>query len=189
MHSAMEHPEVVREYLTTECALGHMLGPFSEQDQRFLPQCHISRFSVIPKGHKTGRLGLITDLSYPLGESVNDGIEAELCFLVYTSIDRVARVAAGYQQGALLAKVDIEAAYCLIPAHPTDRPLQAISWERKLYIDPMLPFGLHSAPKLFNAVADALEWYLEKQGIRHIYHYLYDFIVVAPRTPLSALKH
>ena len=188
MHSAMEHPEVVREYLTTECALGRMLGPFSEQDQRFLPQCHISRFGVIPKGHNTGRWRLITDLSYPPGESVNDGIEAELCSLVYTSIDQVARVAAGYQQGALLAKVDIEAVYRLIPVHPADRPLQATSWEGKLYIDPMLPFGLRSAPKLFNAVADALEWYLEQQGIRHIYHYLDDFIVVGPPDSLECAK-
>ena len=143
---------------------------------------------MIPKGHNTGRWRLITDLSYPPGESVNDGIEAELCSLVYTSIDQVARVAAGYEQGALLAKVDIEAAYRrLIPVHPADRLLQATSWEGKLYINPMLPFGLRSAPKLFNAVADALEWYLEQQGICHIYHYFDDFIVVgAPDSPECA---
>lgn len=28
-------------------------------------------------------------------------------------------------KGALLAKVDIESAYCLIPAHPQEHPLQA----------------------------------------------------------------
>ena len=30
------------------------------------------------------------------------------------------------------------------------------------------------APKLFNAVADALEWCVARQGIQHIYHYLDD---------------
>ena len=48
----------------------------------------------------------------------------------------------------------------------------------------MLPFGLRSAPKIFNAVADALEWYVRHQGVRHIFHYLDDFIVVgSPGTP------
>ena len=32
-------------------------------------------------------------------------------------------------QGALIAKVDIELAYRLIPVHPHDRPLQAVQWD------------------------------------------------------------
>eukprot|EP00731_Ephydatia_muelleri_P032743 Em0024g287a len=42
----------------------------------------------------------------------------------------------------------------------------------------MLPFGLRSAPKIFNAVADALEWCLSTDGIRHVFHYLDDFVVL-----------
>ena len=79
-----------------------------------------------------------------------------------------------------MAKIDIESAYRLIPVHPMDRNLQAVEWEGKVYVDPMLPFGLRSAPKLFNAVADGLEWYLRRRGIQHVFHYLDDFIVVAP---------
>ena len=59
-------------------------------------------------------------------------------------------------------------AYRLIPAHPLDHPLQAVEWCGSIYIDPMLPFGLRSASKLFNAVADGLEWYLCQQGICHV---------------------
>ena len=29
-------------------------------------------------------------------------------------------------------------------------------WDSKLYIDTVLPFGLRSAPKIFNAIADAM---------------------------------
>ena len=50
----------------------------------------------------------------------------------------------------------------------------------QLYVDPMLPFGLRSAPKIFNALADGLEWHLRDQGICNIFHYLNDFIVVGP---------
>ena len=137
-----------------------------------------------PKGHNTGKWRLITDLSYLPGESVNDGISPELCSLTYISVDKVAEVATCYGEGALMAKVDIESAYRLIPVHPTDRPLQAMEWKGQVYVDPMLPFGLQSAPKLFNAIADALEWHLKQRGIQHIFHYLDDFVVVArPAAP------
>ena len=115
MGSAHQHPHVVLEYLRIKCNLGRMLGPF--QDPLQLPSV-ISRFGVIPKGHNTGKFRLITDLSFPLGQSVNDGIDPGLCSLVYTSVDEVASEAAIYGRGALLAKVDIEAAYRLIPCTP-----------------------------------------------------------------------
>ena len=64
--------------------------------------------------------------------------------------------------------------------HPQDRPLQAMRWEGQLYVDPMLPFGLRSSPKIFNAVADVLNWHLHQSGIPLIRHYLDDFIIIAP---------
>jgi hypothetical protein len=39
----------------------------------------------IPKGHNTGKWRLITDLSFPRGQSVNDGIEPDLCSICYIS--------------------------------------------------------------------------------------------------------
>lgn len=95
-------------------------------------------------------------------------------------MDDIAAVVALLGPSALLAKVDIESAYHLIPVHPQDRPLQAIQWDGRIYIDPMLPFGLRSAPKIFNAVADALNWYLQQSGIPIVFHYLDDFIIVGP---------
>ena len=56
-----------------------------------------------------------------------------------------------------------------------------------IYIDAMLPFGLRSAPKLFNAVADALEWCVRTQGVQLIFHYLDDFLLLgAPDSPQCA---
>ena len=45
-------------------------------------------------------------------------------------------------------------------------------------MDGMLPFGLSSAPKIFNSVADALEWCVSREGVEFIFHYLDDFAVV-----------
>ncbi len=66
----------------------------------------------------------------------------------------------------------------LVPVHPQDRLLQGVQWKGRVYVDPMLPFGLRSAPKIFNAIADALEWTLRQQGIRYCEHYLDDFILL-----------
>ena len=98
-------------------------------DRASSPPLHTNRFGVIPKGHN-----------------------ANLCS---TSVDAVAEIVAKLRRGALLAKIDVEAAYRLIPVHPQDRVLQAVQWENKIYVDPMLSFGLRSAPKAFNTRADA----------------------------------
>lgn len=55
-----------------------------------------------------------------------------------------------------------------------------MEWKGSIYVDPMLPFGLRSAPKIFNAVADALEWCLRLAGIEDIEHYLDDFVMLGP---------
>ena len=44
----------------------------------------------------------------------------------------------------------------------------------------MLPFGLRSAPKIFNAVADAFQWILQHQGVTQVLHYLDDYITIVP---------
>ena len=67
----------------------------------------------------------------------------------------------------------------MIPIHPEDRPLVGMTWEGALYVNPALPFGLRSAPKIFTSVADALEWCLRLEGLQQVYHYLDDFMIVA----------
>ena len=82
---------------------------------------------------------------------------------------------------SLLAKVDIEHAYRNIPIHPQDRHLLGMRWNNILYIDTVLPFGLRSAPKLFNAIADTLEWILLSRGVTHLHHYLDDVLTMGPK--------
>ena len=45
-------------------------------------------------------------------------------------------------------------------------------------IDTRLPFGLRSAPIIFTAVTDTLEWCIRAQEVKYIRHYLDDFITV-----------
>ena len=176
MASALDHPEVVRQYLARECSEGRVLGPL-DPDQ--FPTTHVSRFGVIPK-RTTGQWRLIVDLSSPEGGSVNDGIEEVICSLSYVSIDDAVRAIREKGRGAMLAKVDIRSAYRIVPVHPEDRWLLGMLWEGALYVDTALPFGLRSTPKIFTAVADAAEWIAKQQGVAGLFHYLDDFLIVAP---------
>ena len=123
------------------------------------------------------------DLSSPEGASVNDGIDSNLCSLKYATVDQAAELMLRLGRGALMAKVDIDQAYRRIPVHPDDRWLLGIRFEGATYMDTILPFGLRLAPKVFNAVADALEWICRRRGVINIMHYLDDFFTIGfPQT-------
>ena len=77
-----------------------------------------------------------------------------------------------------MAKVDIESAYRMVSVHPDDRTLLAVQWKGQLFFDTKLPFGLRSAPKIFLAIADALQWVFKQQGVTWVEHYLDDFITL-----------
>ena len=61
-------------------------------------------------------------------------------------------------RGCCMAKMDIKSAYRNIPVAPSDRPLLGFQWQENVFVDKVLPFGLHLAPIIFSAVADALLW-------------------------------
>ena len=108
----------------------------------------------------------------------DDGIRPDLCSLSYVSIDDAARVVVRVGRGALLAKIDIKSAYRIVGVHPEDRWLLGMLWDGGLYVDAALPFGLRSIPKIFTALADALEWAVCQTEVEVLLHYLDDFLLV-----------
>ena len=151
MKSAYDYMEIVSDYLATEMAKGRVAGPFPPS---VVLNAHVSRFGVIPKSHQPNKWRLIVDLSHPHRNSVNDGIQKDLCSMAYVSVDDAIREIITLGRGTLLAKIDIKSAFRLLPVHPADRHLLAMEWQGSLFIDTCLPFGLRSAPKLFNVMAD-----------------------------------
>ena len=117
-----------------------MIGPLAPET---VPFVQISPFGVIPKS-EPGKWRLIVDLSPPEGASVNDGISKELCSLSYVRVDDIVPVIHRLGRGTLLAKLDIQTAYHMVPVHPDDGQLLGIVWKGCIYIDTALPFGLRS---------------------------------------------
>ena len=164
MLSAEEQPQVVQAYLEKEVACGRVREVGTVVESKAMKvQC--SPFGVIPKKGKPGRWRLILDLSSPDGHSVNDGIPRELCGLSYMSVDDVIAEVLRSGRGSLLAKIDVQQAYRNVPVHPADRHLLGMQWQGRFYVDGALPFGLRSAPLLFTALGDALQWAMEREGV------------------------
>ena len=184
--SAIQHPKVIEEYLASEVSQNRVAGPFVKAT---IPDIHISRFGVIPKGHQPNKWRLIIDLSHPAGHSVNDGIAKHLCSLSYITVDTAISHIITLGPGTLLAKIDIKHAFRLLPVHPADRHILAMRWNNNIYIDTCLPFGLRSAPKLFNILADLLLWIVEAKGVSPILHYLDDFLILAPPSSDTCLNN
>ena len=176
MISARQHPDVVSDYLTQEVLLNRMVVIPPEQVPYI--HCHISPFGVIPKRGKPGKWRLIVDLSSPHNASVNDGIDKDMCSISYTTVDQIVEVLLSLGRGALMAKADIKQAYRIVPVHPDDRHLLSVQWEGQVLVDKVLPFGLRSAPLIFTALADALQWIMTRRGVYPVFHYLDDFITL-----------
>ena len=160
--------------------VGERASIFSKEEYAFTPDAipgvQINRFGVIPKPHQLGKWRLIVDLSHPEGRSVNDGISSDLCTLQYTRVDDVVRQLLQLGPGALMAKLDIKSTYRIVPVHPQDRFLLGMRWNDHIYVDRVLLFGLRSAPKIFSALADALEWIVKDHGVKRLWLYLDDYI-------------
>ena len=170
----IKYPTIISEYLQWEVQLGRIC-----KHEVKSPKIYLSPLGAIPKEHKLGKWRLIVDLSFPDGASINDGISAEWSSVSYVSIDHLSPLVISTGIGAFLVKADIKQAYRMLSIHPEDQALLGVCWEGIIYIDRVLLFHLRSAPKIFSAVADALQWIVVNKGVRNLLHYLDGFIFVS----------
>ena len=169
--SAFQQPSILDITLASECSAGRILGPFPSPP---LPYLRCSGLGIIPK--HDGGWRTIYHLSAPHGTSINDFIDPEQYSLSYCTVDDAFAIVNSLGKGALMAKIDLKNAFRIIPVRPEDWNLLGICWRNEYYIDTCLPFGLRSAPFLFNQLATAIHWILQhKYQIRHLLHYLDDF--------------
>ena len=115
--SAIARSEVASSFLMSQSRAGYMLGPLP------LESCQgvvTSRIAVIHK-KVPGKWRVIVDLSSPHdGNSVNDNLHYHLSHVSYSSTDDVAMLMHFLGPGTLMAKIDIQNAYRLVPIHPAD---------------------------------------------------------------------
>ena len=128
--------------------------------------------------------------SAPVGNSINDFISKDDFSLHYTSIDDAAKILLSLGRGARMTKVDLKSAFRMIPVCKEDWQFLGIKWRSRFYVDTCLPFGLRSAPFLFNQFADVLEWILRNNyGLHWLIHYLDDYFLAGPPNSTLCKNH
>ena len=176
--SSTEHSVVIDNYLTTEIYAGRVSGPLKTPP---FPTVQVSRFSVIPKKNKANAWHLILDLSFPLGHNVNASIDKNEFPVCYTKGDDAIRLITKLGRGALMAKIDIKHAYCIVPVHRDDYYLLCMKWRDHYFVEHALPFGFRSAPYIFNSLADLFKWILMNNYlVPELLHYLDDYLMLGP---------
>ena len=123
---------------------------------------------------------MIHHLSFPKGQSVNDGIPVEYSHVQYARIDDAIKLIKEVGQGCYLAQTDIKSAFRNIPIRPEDYPLLGMTWQEQFYFDKCMPMGCSSSCRTFEWFSTALEWVAQnKLGIQYILHILDDFLIIA----------
>ena len=175
LSTALEKPQVIDNHLEKEIGLGRMAGPFSTPPY---DRMQASGLGVVPK--KDGGSRIIYHLSAPAGSSVNDGIDPACWSLQYCSVDDALAEVRRLGKDCWMGKIDLKDAFRMCPVNPADHHLLSIYWQGKFYVDKCLPFGLRSAPGIFNSIAEAIQWIAkEKFNVSYLIHYLDDFFTAS----------
>jgi Reverse transcriptase (RNA-dependent DNA polymerase) len=170
-------PAVMREKLDADILYGRI-----EQVEPDFPFIS-SPLGFVPKPDNT--LRRIHDLSHPKrkGTSTNAGIPDNASAIKFIRIKDVVDMVLEAGKGCTLLKKDIKDAFRIIPVAVANRWLLGFSWEGTYYREKCLPFGLATAPVIFNFFAEAFHWILQSfLQCQYILHYLDDFIFALPRS-------
>ena len=103
----------------------------------------------------------IHHLSFPRNHSVNDHISNDYCKLAYTTFDNIIRLILSGGRNCMIVKRDIKDAFRMVLVAPHQQWLLGFQWNGVYYMETCLPFGLRSAPFLFNLFGEGLEWLLQ----------------------------
>ena len=149
---ALQFPTAINQYLCTEQANNTLLGPF--------PHNPSSPLNSIPK-QDSEEHRVILVMSFPMGTSINDGIDKDKYLgvaieLAYPTIDAFATMVKAVGPGALMYKWDLCRAYRQIWMDPFDVPYWGFFWEGAFYFDTVLVMGCTSSTYICQRVTTTL---------------------------------
>lgn len=183
--SAQDDPSVLQEGLDRDLSLGRVSPCQPTRPFICSPQ------GLVPK--KDGGFRRIHHLSHPAGSSVNDGIPKEWASLEYSAISCMFDMVRKAGRGACLLKRDLKDAFRLVPVAHSQRRLLGFAWLGQYYHENCLPFGLRTAPLLFNLFAEGVHWIFMATWTVDtsvlMEHYLDDFVFAIPTTAPTALTN
>ena len=161
--STDKYKQGVHDHITTHLNSGAIEGPI---DIEHFPH-KISPLGAFPKKNSQ-KTRVIHDLSFPPGNSVNDGINGEECSVTYSTVLDAVELCKKYPT-PWLAKYDIKDAYMHCAVKRSDRHLLGFRWyddDGKLvvYRHSSIPFGMRSSCRAFSDIAECLMFMCKNNG-------------------------
>ena len=109
-------------------------------------------------------------LSAPVGISINDYIDKEDFPIHYVTVDDAVAMVTKYGKECIKAKIDLKAAFRMVPIVAEEWDLLGFHWKGKYYVDTCLPFSLRSVPYIFNQFASAFHWIMATNYVADLIH-------------------
>lgn len=131
-----------------------------------------SPLGFAPKGD--GGLRKIHHLSFPKDNSVNSHISTDSAYLQYVAFERVLQMVLTAGRGCTIFRRDMSDAFRVVPIAPSQYWLLGFHWEGIHYVEKVLPFGLSTAPFIFNLFAEAWHWILQSYGVWELLEHFLD---------------
>ena len=174
--SCADKPEAVTSAVDKLVVHSHAHGPYLSPP---LKDFHLSPLDLAT--HKrSGKLWLINHLSWPHGDSVNNGIPDSKANIKYESFESTLQAICTYGPGTILAKLDLQEAFHHIPVAPSQWNLLGFHWQSQFYHAAVLTFGLQSASYIFNLFAEGLHWIILWHIPGELHHYMDNFLPIFP---------
>lgn len=158
--SALSHIGHVKTFVSKELQHKAIIGPFSEPP--FAPWCRTSPLMTRPKKESQERR-IIMDLSFPQGQSPNDGIDIydhlgkDISYSLPSITDLVTKLQL-QGPGSWVWKADLSRAYRQIRIDPLDTPLLGFRVDDLFYLDLCPSFGCKSSSAACQKVANAVTY-------------------------------
>jgi hypothetical protein len=178
--ASLVESEAIARTIAKEFEAGRIVGG---TDQVTFLDAIVSPVRTIPKKEctvPTGEFRQIHNLSKSDRKfySVNECISKEEFSLRYSTFDDAVRVVQKLGPGCKLSKVDVKAAFRIVPIREDQWRVATFKWKDDYYSETRLPFGLRSAPFIFESLATKIHWILENCcSINELVHYLDDFLI------------
>ena len=150
-------PSQIESILEEEVLSGAAIGPF---DHNVIPDACFSPLNSVPKKDSEKRR-LILDMSYPPGNSINQGINKDEYLgveekLSLPSIDKLAERIRELGPNCKVFKIDLSRAYRQIYLDPKDIMWVAYFYKGRFYYDCSLSMGSRSSAKCCQRVSSAV---------------------------------
>ena len=124
---------------------------------------------------------VIIDLSWPLGASVNTGIDKTSYLnsafaLTFPTVDDITTELMHLGRGVLLYKVDVSRVFHHVKVDPGDYDLLGLQWQG-FYTDTCVPFETRHGSQIFQRLSDGVRYMMCEKGFP-IIGYIDDYVSV-----------